>query len=67
MLDLAGYTVYWGEDPDTHSDSVTLDNPGLTSYVVENLTTGTYYFWVSAYNGDGVESELTNRATKTIQ
>jgi hypothetical protein len=46
---------------------VTLNNAGLTSYVVQNLAPGTYYFAVSALNSSGVESELSDTASRPIQ
>jgi hypothetical protein len=42
-------------------------NSGLATYVVGNLTPNTYYFAVTALNSSGVESELSNAASKTIQ
>jgi hypothetical protein len=40
--------------------------PGLATYVVDQLTPATWHFVVTAVNGNGVESSLSNRATKTI-
>lgn len=65
--DLAGYKVYWGETSFKLDHSVTLNNPGLTSYVVENLTQGTWYFAATALNRDGDESQLSNLAAKTFR
>ena len=67
LTDLAGYTVYWGTAPGNYQNSVTLDNPGLTSYVVENLAAATtYYFSTTAYNSAGLESTFSNVASKTF-
>jgi hypothetical protein len=67
LTDLSGYVVYWGTTKGNHSSSVTLENPGLTTYVVENLAPGqTYYFVVTAYNEAGLESDDSNEASKTI-
>ena len=67
LTNLAGYRVYWGPAAGSYPNSVTLNNPGLTSYVVENLAPGTYYFVVSARNSSGVESAMSNSGSKTIQ
>ena len=67
LTNLAGYRVYWGPAAGSYTSSVTLNNPGLTSYVVENLAPGTYYFVVSARNSSGVESAMSNSGSKTIQ
>jgi hypothetical protein len=34
--------------------------------VVENLSSGTWYFAVVAVNGTGVTSQLSNTASKTV-
>ncbi len=66
LLDLAGYNIYWGT-PGNYSNSVTLNNPGLATYVVENLSPGIYEFVVTAFNTAGVESQYSNSAIKTVQ
>jgi fibronectin type III domain protein len=58
-LKLTGYRIYWGLNADNLTSSVTLDNPGLTRYVVEQLTPATYYFVATALSKDG-ESEPSN-------
>jgi hypothetical protein len=64
---LAGYFVYWGTAPGSYPNSVRLANPGLTTYLVENLLPGTtYYFATTAFNGQGLESGYSNVASKTI-
>ena len=40
------------------TESVEPTNSGLTSYVVTNLSPGTWFFGVSAYSTAGVESSL---------
>ena len=65
LIDLAGYNIYWGA-PGNYSNSVTLNNPGLTRYVVENLAPGTYEFVATAFNAAGMESNYSNATTKTI-
>ena len=58
-LTLTGYRIYWGLTKDNLTDSVTLSNPGLTRYVVEQLKPATYYFVATALSKDG-ESEPSN-------
>jgi sarcosine oxidase gamma subunit len=67
LTDLAGYNLYWGSSSGNYTESAALDNPGLTSYVVENLTAGSWYFVITAVNSDGVESGYSGQAVKTIQ
>jgi hypothetical protein len=66
LTNLAGYRVRWGPAPGNYTNSVTLNNPGLASYVVTNLVSGTHYFVVTAVNSSGVESQFSNMASKTM-
>ena len=56
LMDLKGYKVHYGPASKSYSDTIQVANPGLTSYVVQNLPAGTYYFAVTAYNASGKES-----------
>jgi hypothetical protein len=67
LTDLAGFNIYWGTSPANYSNSVTIANPGLTTYVVDNLLPGnTYYFTTTAFNSDDLESTFSNVTSKTI-
>jgi hypothetical protein len=57
--DIAGYVVYWGTTSRNYSDSVDAGNQNL--YTVSGLEDGrTYYFTVTAYDGDENESDYSN-------
>ncbi len=64
---LAGYRIYWGTSIDDYTDSATIDNPGVTTYVIEGLVPATYYFVATAYDADGFESQFSGVASKTIE
>jgi hypothetical protein len=66
LTNLAGYTVYYGTSPDNLSKSVKVSNPGLTAYSVTGLTSGTWYFAVTSYSSDGVESTRTSTVSTKI-
>jgi hypothetical protein len=66
LVDLEGYNVHYGTKSQTYSQVIKIANPGLTTYVVQNLSPGTYYFSVSAYNGKGVESNFSSEAAVTV-
>jgi hypothetical protein len=66
LTNLAGFKVYWGTSPGNYTSSVTINNPGLATYVVGNLTPNTYHFTVTAINSAGTESAFSNPASKTI-
>lgn len=63
---LAGYRIVYGRSADQLVESISVDNAGLSSYTVENLSTGTWYFGVVAVNAAGMESEVSSLATKII-
>jgi len=66
LTNLAGYTVYYGTSPDNLSQSVKVTNPGLTAYAVTGLSSGTWYFAVTSYSADGVESTRTSTVSTKI-
>jgi hypothetical protein len=66
LTDLAGYRIYYGRDRDSLSRIVVLSNPGLASYVVENLAPAVWYFAMTSVNAEGVESQRTPTISKTI-
>ncbi|MBS0422721.1 MAG: fibronectin type III domain-containing protein [Proteobacteria bacterium] len=66
LTNLAGYTVYYGTSPNDLSQSVKVSNPGLATYSVTGLASGTWYFAVTSYSADGVESGRTNTVSTTI-
>lgn len=66
LTNLAGYYVYYGTSPENLTESVKVSNPGLSAFTVGNLTSGTWYFAVSAYTSSGVESARTNVISTTI-
>ncbi len=56
--DLAGYKIYYGTAPGVYGTPVTT---GLqTTFTLTDLTPGTYYFAVTAYNSAGLESGFSN-------
>jgi hypothetical protein len=67
LTNLAGYRVYWGSAQGSYPNSVTISNPGLSSYVVEQLTPATWHFVLTAVNSAGVESGYSNAASKQIR
>jgi Putative Ig domain len=67
LTDLAGYKVHWGTSPNSYANVEVINNPGITSYVVGNLTPNTYYFVATAFDSLGLESTYSNMASKTIR
>jgi hypothetical protein len=66
LTDLAGYEVRYGRDQANLDRSQQLTNPSLNTFVVDNLTAGTWFFAVRSVNSAGTSSELSGVASKTI-
>ena len=66
LTNLSGFKIYWGPAAGNYPNSVTLNNPGLSTYVVDNLGAGTYFFAATALSSSGAESLLSTAATKNI-
>jgi hypothetical protein len=66
LTNLAGYKVHYGTSPDQLTQVEKLSNPGLTSYVVDNLSAGTWYFSVSSYSANGTESSSSGVVSTAI-
>jgi hypothetical protein len=66
LIDLAGYKVFYGPSATAMNVVAELPDPSLTSYVVANLSSGTWYFTVAAYTTSGTQGTISNVATKTI-
>lgn len=60
LTELAGYRVYYGRMSETYDYEIEVSNPGLVTYVVENLVPGDWYFVVAAFDSEGLESEPSN-------
>ncbi len=66
LTNLGGYRIEYGLDEDQLNQVATVNNPGVTTYRVENLAAGTWYFVVRAVTTSGVESGNSNVATRTL-
>lgn len=66
LTDLAGYRIYWGTASGEYTNSVSINNPGLTTYVVEDLAPGSYEFVATSLNSSGMESVYSNSTIKSV-
>jgi|ERR1700733_1428181 len=66
LTNLAGYRIYYGTVADVLDQVIDIPSVGITTYVVENLNAGTYFFSIRAYNSAGAESALSNVVSDTI-
>jgi len=66
LTDLAGYTIYYGTSANSLTETIQVADPSVTSYVLGNLVSGTYYFSIAAYGTNGLESAETSPVSKTV-
>jgi hypothetical protein len=66
IANLAGFRIQYGTSATALTQTIQVANPGVASYVVTGLGSGTWYFAVKAYSSSGAESANSNVATKTI-
>jgi len=67
LMDLAGYKIYYRKNSGSYNQAVRLDNPSVSTYVVDQLSPATYYFAATALNTSGVESSFSAEVTRTVQ
>jgi hypothetical protein len=65
LTDLSGYRVLYGRDAGNLSQSKSLES-NVNSTVIENLSSGTWYFAIVSINKSGTESAPTNVASANI-
>jgi hypothetical protein len=63
---LAGFRVLYGRNASNLDRVATISNANATSYTVNGLTSGTWYFAVKAFDTANAESDLSNVRSKTI-
>lgn len=58
VTDLAGYHIYYGPTSTQLNQVVDVAGADVTTFVLSNMSPGTWYFAVAAYNSEKVESTL---------
>jgi len=68
LTDLSGYKIYYRKNSDSgpYDQEIQIDNPSVTTYVVEQLSPATYYFAATAFNSSGAESSFSGEVTRTV-
>ena len=66
LTDLSGYLIRYGRMSEIYDYEIKIDNPGILTYVVEDLRPGKWHFVASAYDSSGLESDLSNEAAKVV-
>ena len=66
LTNLAGYHIHYGTASGKYTQTISVSNAGLATYVVSDLTPGRYYFAVAAVNSSGTESPLSPEVSATV-
>ena len=66
LTDLKGYKIHYGTESQTYTGEISVDNPTVTTFLVDSLGAGKYYFAVTAYNKSGTESSPSDEVTATF-
>ncbi len=66
LTNLAGYTIYYGSSASAMTQKVSINTVGELSYVLSNLTPGTWYLEVVAINSAGVQSAPSSIVSVTL-
>jgi hypothetical protein len=66
LTNLAGYKVFYGRMSGIYDYQIDISNPGILTYVVENLVSGDWYFALAAYDSQGLESDRSNEVLRKI-
>lgn len=61
---LSGFHVYYGQTSGDYANKVTLDNAGMSTFVIDNLSAGRWYFVVTAFDRNGIESNPSEEGSK---
>ena len=66
LTNLAGYTVFYDRMSSIYDYQIDINNSATLIYVVENLASGVWYFVLTAYDSDGMESDRSNEVLRQI-
>lgn len=66
LSNLSGYRVVYGRTSSNLDQLVQISNASVSTYTVNGLSSGTWYFAVKAYNSAGGESNVSNVGSKSI-
>jgi hypothetical protein len=64
---LAGYFIHYGKSPTNLNVTIKIPDPYVTTYRVDRLGPGTYYFRIVAFTATGIRSDASPTVSKTIR
>ncbi len=66
LNNLSGFNVYYGQTSGDYANKIIVNNAGITNYVVDNLSSGPWFFIVTAFDANGLESNPSNEGQKSF-
>lgn len=66
LTDLAGYHIYYGASTGAMTNRISINTVGIQTYVIQNMTSGNWYFAITSVNTAGVESVLSSTVEATL-
>jgi hypothetical protein len=66
MTDLVGFHIYYGPAATELINVIAVDGAGTLSYAIGDLSPGTWYIAVAAYNSEDIESRLSGTVPVTL-
>jgi hypothetical protein len=66
LTNLAGYDIHYGTSPTAMTQEISIKGVGNQTYVISDLTEGTWYFEILSVNSSGVESNPSGIVSTTI-
>jgi hypothetical protein len=67
LTNLAGYNIHCWGDSGRYTNTIRIEDPSTTRYVVDGLKPGRYQCAVSAFTEDGFESALSNVVERSVE
>tara|TARA_R110001592_G_scaffold38315_2_gene126489 strand:- start:30962 stop:31963 length:1002 start_codon:yes stop_codon:yes gene_type:complete len=64
--EINGYVIAYGSDENNMSTQLTVEGASTTNTVLENLTTGTYFFSIATVDSDGVQGAYSSVIQQSI-
>jgi hypothetical protein len=66
LTNLTGYIIYYGTSAGAMTQTIDINTVGMLTYVVDNLSTGSWYFQIVAVNAAGVQSSPSATVSASI-
>jgi hypothetical protein len=66
LTDLSGYKIHYGSASGNYTDSVSVENAGITRYSLDTLPKGQIFIAMTAVNRAGAESDFSKEVSVTV-